>query len=240
MDLFNIMEAMQQKTYRPKEEYKFLPPVEQLFPFRKDTKIKFFYCPTPEFINETDAKQKTLSDDFYHKTIDKRHHSLQIKSTKPENSVKVSELIDLAQKNYSKCKYVLTDKKIMDSLCLKCKQNNIKMNACLNMILVLCNKMLYEKYEIKRDTISYFNSISLRQFLDEGENERAHKYCYLVSGLPKLFELKSDQTGMDHYVENFWRMAKLESDTFHERIAKKEHFISWKWDECKFSPAEMA
>ena len=240
IELFEIIEDIYNNKYVEKQCYNILPAVENRFQFRNDGKINFNFPKVPSFVNAKDAKHQSITDDYYYKNIDSSHLDGFIKTTKNENYISIKELIKSSIMNNSKFKFLKFDKSLIEPIIKKSKSKGVKMNGCINMILIIAHKLLYESYGVQINQINYYNSISFRQYLDKEEEKEAQKFSYLVSGLPKYYDFDiPDQCGFDYYMNNFWSMAKLESDSFHERLNQKEHYISWVWNDFKYEPSNM-
>jgi hypothetical protein len=99
------------------------------------------------------------------------------------------------------------------------------------MLLVLAFKIINEKHGNKLSRFAYMNSISLRQFLPAEVREKAATFSYMANVVPTWFDL--EDRPIEYLLANFWSMAKLESNTLHQKIANNQQFVRWNWLKSK-------
>jgi hypothetical protein len=120
----------------------------------------------------------------------------------------------------------------VEKLLKKCKADNFKLTGVINMLLVLAFKIINEKHGNKLSRFAYMNSISLRQFLPAEVREKAATFSYMANVVPTWFDL--EEKPIEYLLANFWSMAKLESNTLHQKIANNQQFV--RWNRLKYRP----
>jgi hypothetical protein len=138
----------------------------------------------------------------------------------------VISISDLTAEFYNKSQMqelLVLDKDLVCVLLNKCKENKLKFNGCLNMILIVALIQTFDAINLdKIEKIIYYNSISLRNFLGINEKKRYETLGYLSNSLYKELEI-TDST--ENIIKNFWTLALNESNCLHARFGNNEHFI---------------
>jgi hypothetical protein len=126
-------------------------------------------------------------------------------------------------------------------LLAKCKLEGLKLTGALNMFVFLAYKTLSNKYGHELKKMFYMNSISLRQFLPEEMRPNAETLSYMANALPITFSLENDDNNesIEYYLDNFWKLAKLESETLHKKIANNQQYIRWDWTKVNRGENQM-
>ncbi len=115
-------------------------------------------------------------------------------------------------------------------------QYQVKYYAFLNVLLNLTFKKLYAKYganecECKEREIYYVNTISLRGFLDQSlldGHDPNEILGYFVNFM--LNKTNKDDTLLkDDVGDEFWRMARIETQKFNDRLENQEHLVEPGW-----------
>ena len=115
----------------------------------------------------------------------------------------------------------------LSKLIVKCQHNNLKLNGCINMILLIALKMTYAKYtRFELEKIIYFNSISLRNYVAHEERSRFQTLGYMSNSIYKEFAATDS---VDLLLSNFWENAMQESNEMHTRFENNEQFYRSKW-----------
>ena len=123
--------------------------------------------------------------------------------------------------------YFTVNEHTLSKLIVKCQHNNLKLNGCINMILLIALKMSYAKYtRLELEKVIYFNSISLRNFVAHEEKNRFHTLGYMSNSIYKEFEVTES---VDSLLSNFWENAMQESNEMHSRFENNEQFYRSKW-----------
>ena len=197
------------------------------------TKKSFVFDRTRQISNITKFNQKIFIN------IQQQNNNVIKSCITNGESISIETLLKISAANNTKFKFIKYEREKFAPIAQQCKKLNIKLNGCLNMILVIAHKLLYDKYETSENIskIHYFNSVSLRKYLNKEKD--AQKFCYLVANLFKTHEFNSDQKCFDSYLRGFWHDAKIESDNFHKRLNDREYLINWKWSDCKVNHNEM-
>jgi hypothetical protein len=230
IELLNLIEDIHSERYvSNREPFRVLGALEDLFPMKKREHLEFSFPKMPTFIDMNEAKKRSIESEHYAKVLPNISNKWIKSHLSNQRQIAIEHLLENAVKNNSKFKFIKFEREKFERIERECKRLNIKLNGCLNMILVKAHKLFYDKYERKSiEKIHYFNSVSLRQFLNE---DNAQHLFYLVSNFYKEHEFKSG--------ENFWHEAKVESSAFHSRLNAREYLHDWKWSDCGFGEDEM-
>jgi hypothetical protein len=235
------------------EPYPILEYVDNIFRDRKVIDQEFFaktadykYPDLPSHLKKSHTKTDSETDQrLFHKFNQDDQYF--IKKDEKECFMSIKELI----KNHSSSSFDnLNATKLMTfsfepekvkKYLAKCKSEGLKLTGALNMLLILTFKSLSKKYNSELNRIYYMNSISLRQFLAEDIRRKAASFSYMANAMPIYFDLnqKDSNESIEYYLANFWRLAKLESNTLHQKIANNQQFIRWDWTKVNRGENQM-
>jgi hypothetical protein len=140
-----------------------------------------------------------------------------------------------SNENAIKFSYFKFDREKTEKLLKKCKKGNFKVNGVINMLMMIAVKDIYAKYGEELNEMNYMNSISWRQFLSKEDQEKFSSFSYMACALPISF--KTDFT-VDYMIENFWSIAKEESNLLHQKIANNQQFKRFDWGSYAFRDEE--
>lgn len=123
----------------------------------------------------------------------------------------------------------ILDESILNQLLSKCKQLGSKLTGCLNVIasLAMARLLRLNKFDSLSQKICYHLLANLRPFFNLGDLNIG--YWAVVMNCVVGCEGVDIESG-DEFKNEFWRLAKTESDSIHERIKEGELFESAKED----------
>jgi hypothetical protein len=237
----------------PAEPYPILDYVDNIFKEKKVLDQEFFsntadykYPEMPPYLKKSSPKTDSDSDQSLLDKYIKNKKYILLKD-ESERFISICELI----KNHSSSSPDNTNATKLITFCFgpekvrkylaKCKSEGLKLTGALNMLLILAFKVLSNKYNAELDRVYFMNSISLRQFLPEEIRSKAATFSYMANAMPIYFDLDQAEpnNSIEYYLENFWRLAKLESNTLHQKIANNQQFIRWDWAKVNRTDNQM-
>lgn len=229
IELMNIIELLEiildisNERYFKKNRHQILPYIDDIFE-NVTVGVSDFIHENPKKPNFTSYKKSAIK---IQNGSNSKLNEVYMVDLSNKKLVFFEELAEISARNPSKIKPFYMSKSLSTNLMKKCKEENIKLNGCLNMILILALKRLYEQHNLTLNKIVYYNSISLRQFLKKDEITKHLTFNYMANSIGKKFNL--EEQSLNDCIKKFWELARLESDNFHKRIDKNEHYNRCNW-----------
>jgi hypothetical protein len=142
--------------------------------------------------------------------------------------LRVDDLMEKSRLEFStKSKGFILNAGILFKLLRKCKTKEIKLTGCLNVITALATLHLYKNIvpyqSMYYEAIQFHLLVNLRPFLNPPlDNLASGLWAVVFNCILTESELYKD----------FWQLAKIQSDSIHERLKQNEQFESAKMDFC--------
>jgi hypothetical protein len=140
-----------------------------------------------------------------------------------------------SNKNAMKFSYIKFDREITEKLLRKCKEGKFKVNGVINMLMMIAVKDIYAQYGKELNEMNYMNSISLLQFFSKEDQKIMSTISYMATTMPISF--KTDFT-VDYMIDNFWSLAKEESNLLHNKLANNQQFKRFDWGNYTYCEEE--
>ena len=164
-----------------------------------------------------------------------------------DETIYVSDLVSARDSNTILSKFVAFsfESSMLERLLAACKRHACKLTGCLNLACALATRRLYAKYAKYADDEADAQSVSdqicfhflanLRPHL-RMDNVKMGYWAIVLNGIIEISDEQQDAGGAladdDAMSEWFWRTAKRESDSIHERIGAGELIENAKLDTC--------
>jgi hypothetical protein len=225
-NIYKDNKVIDQEFFAKTSDYKYpdLPPYLRKGDPRTDSDADTLLI---QKFNENETSHSLLKDGQFFMSIKDliRNHSSS--STENLNATKVLRFVFSAEKTRK--------------LLAKCKSDGLKLTGVLNMFVILAYKSMSNKYGHELKKAYYMNSISLRQFLPEEMRPYSNTFSYMANAMPISFSLENyeNNDSIEYYLNNFWKLAKLESNTLHKKIANNQQYIRWDWTKVNRGEDQM-
>jgi len=135
----------------------------------------------------------------------------------------LEKLLEISSKSATKfhCTKFTGDK--FKKFLTKSKQLNAKITGVFNTMFIIAWQMVYKKFNIKPDQINYTTIVNLRPYLT---NTDPTSLVWLCNSLYSSFnkEINCDNEEGKFWSNEFWSIAKQESESFHARIKQGEQY----------------
>jgi hypothetical protein len=158
LELLDLVEDIYSENFVRQHPYSVMSAQEDCFKLRHDIEPEFFFPKIPSFIDLNEARSKSIKNDYYKRNIEKyQRKDNWLKSHNYQENVSIENLLEISSINSTKFRFIKYNKEKFEPIMQKCKQLDIKLNGCLNMILVIAHKLLYDKFEhiqLTKSTIS--------------------------------------------------------------------------------------
>ena len=229
-------------------EYSILDYVDNIF---KDKKVKdqdfyritsnYEYPKLAPFLKSVQKpKQPEIEKKFMRKFLFKE--DIYLVDDKQEKFLTISDLIQehssFSELNQNALKFIslIFDQTKVRKMLEKCKEGNFKLTGAINMLLMLALKRVAAKRDYSMNKLSYMNSISNRQFLPDELKSKANTFSYMANVIPANMSFEDGDE--EYYIQNFWKYAKIESNTLHKKIANNHQFVRFDWSKLNFQEDE--
>lgn len=107
----------------------------------------------------------------------------------------------------------------------KSKFLNAKVTGVFNAMFIIAWRMVYEKLNndlnAKSQRINYTTIVNLRPYLKESDH---NSLVWLCNSLYSSYDKEIDYNQDEFWSNEFWKIAKSESESFHSRLKKGEQF----------------
>lgn len=152
------------------------------------------------------------------------------------NNVVSSLYIRDLQAAKNDCKYTSIDinGSVLSKLLAKCRQTNCKLTGCLNVVAALAMSRLLKRHTsdpsflLSNEKICFHLLANLRPFFNVGDLNAGY-WAVVMNCIVDCRKVTSETDAKEAY-RRFWELAKLESDSIHERIKANELIENAKMD----------
>lgn len=181
----------------------------------------------PSFVNLEKAPEKAYSQD---KVLKKLSSNVKIYSLDDkENLISIRELVNTANQNESKFKFIKFEPNELSRLIKKLKEEKVKMQAFLNMLFSFAFQRVYKQRgdpEDRDHSVIYGYAVNLRKFSSNpemfGENNLNENMG--VSTNVFVSHLKEDVDFSQDFSQLFWSCVQNESKEMLNRFQIDEQF----------------
>ncbi len=210
--------------------------------FQKTYNYKYPKCPA--YYETEPSFSMNERDQAFQKKITTKYGPLDLTGSNGQVMIDFDQMIknqctiSPENQNGGKLMNLVFDSDKVEKLLKKCKADNLKLTGAINLLMVLAFKIVNERNNHYLKRFHYMNSISLRQFLPEPIKSKAASFSYMANVVPVAFDL--EEQPIEYFLDNFWSLAKLESNTLHQKIANNQQFVRWDWTKLKLGEDELA
>ncbi len=133
----------------------------------------------------------------------------------------LDKLLEISKQSATKfhCTRFTGDK--FKNFLVKSKQLNAKLTGVFNTMFVIAWQMVYKKFDLKPDQINYTTIVNLRPHLS---NIDPNSLVWLCNSLYSSCDNEINYDEDKFWTNEFWQLAKQESESFHARIKQGEQY----------------
>jgi hypothetical protein len=234
IELFGIVQSMYNNQYVPQFEYKITPTLEELIKQNciNEQNLRLvdeFYFESNELLNKINSYRPEVTQN--EPQMSKQNDDQTIHDLNGNRFITVNELRSKYHTEMNtRFKRFKIESSVFSKLVQKCKQESTKVNACLNIILGIVMKSIYEKLNIPPQDFVYLNSIALRNQFLPSSTDPFSSFGYLIG----RYINKHQYASLDLSLMQFWDLVRHESSEMHMKLDKWEHLNTIDWSKATF------
>jgi hypothetical protein len=236
LQLFGIIEELHTAQFKRQREFPLLPSKEEIFKHKRNDhqpQTPRYYLQAPRFLDIENAIKTTYVPLKYLSREEENSGVIYTHDHRP--FVTVKELVAISKASNSKFRTLVIHKAELATILKKCKENGVKLTSFLNMCMIVALRMMYEKHErvssvfenSEDQLINYSVNISLREFPEYqalNPEKNTSIGCYI--GLSFNSFGTALRAGGPGWTDDFWRVARDESEEFHRKLDQGEFINS--------------
>ena len=135
------------------------------------------------------------------------------------------EMVEENKNHFTAIQKISLEQNITQKLLEKCKQHQTKLTGCLHMITILATQQIFKNFaEENIENVRYSTAVDMRPLLNPPIDTFIKMGTFAIGFDSNFNSFINEIDKPNFWSQNFWSYAKLESDTLHSRIFRKEHF----------------